>query len=247
VLAWDGTFSLEFFSSDPVLRSWNLTGSGVAIGAGPQPTLETLRLRGGISDVDTFFLTDPDTAGNSVAAIQAQATLGIGTLGRFPPLSFAPYLSAKAMPVHGEVRVCYLTLDCYDSQPLLRFAQGYSPALGVGGIVTLGPSNELQVSLQGAPWTIATATVPVATPGGGSVTAYTLGFVHGPFSGSGTTGWPGGEIQLVTPLVVQGAETPSVSGFGRLTLRFVPEPAGLLPLACAVLALFIASRKRLAP
>jgi hypothetical protein len=74
-----------------------------------------------------------------------------------------------------------------------------------------------------------------------------LGFVHGPFSGSGTTGWPGGEIQLVTPVVVQGAETPSVSGFGRLTLRFVPEPAGLLPLACAVLALFIASRKHLAP
>jgi hypothetical protein len=246
-LAWDGTFSLELFSSDPALRSWEFSGSGVAISTGPQPVLQTLRLRGGISDTDTFFLTDPDTAGNSVAAIQAQATLGIGTLAPFPPLLFWPYLASKAMPVHGEVRVCYLTLDCNDSQPLLRFAQGYSPALGVGGLVTLGPSAEVQVSLQGAPWTIATATVPVPTAGGGGVTAYTFGFVHGPLSASGTTGWPGGEIQLVTPLVVQTAGAPAVPGFGRLELRFVPEPAGLLPLACAVLALYLGSRKRLAP
>lgn len=244
LLAWDGTLALDFFGADPRLRHWELAGPGAAVSEAAPPALGALHVAGGISATTAALVTDPDTVGNSVAALQVSATLGIGTLSPFPPLPFGELLSARELPLFGCMRLCLFTTDCIDDLPILSFFQGRARALGVGGTLAGSLPGGVRISLQAAPWTLGTATLAVETTGGGTQTAFAFGFVHGAGSASGSTGASGGEIQLVTPMLASSGASGSFAGLSRLRLRFVPEPGRLMLLAAGSLLLLALARRR---
>ncbi len=119
--------------------------------------------------------------------------------------------------------------------------------MGVGGIITVGGSGPLRLSLEAAPWTIRTATVPVTTNGGGTVAVAAAGWLHGPASFTTSTAVSGGALSLVTPLRITSNLGTPLGAFGRLTLRFVPEPGLLLLMGSGLLGLAILGRTRMRP
>ena len=129
----------------------------------------------------------------------------------------------------------------------------------------LTPVHEIhRVSIQGAPWTIHTATArgvyPPFSYGGDTatpVTATRRGFAHAPSSGTTSTAQIGGMLQMVTPMQVRWddwsdrprdtwSHTGSVfGGFGVLTIRFVPEPGVGLLLGTGLAGLVAIGRQRM--
>ena len=75
------------------------------------------------------------------------------------------------LPIRGLVKVCLLSTNCTNFLPLLLTQPtGAGPGagvkgVGVGGLVTVGGTERLRFSIEGAPWTLHTATVSVATRG----------------------------------------------------------------------------------
>ena len=98
-----------------------------------------------------------------------------------------------------------------------------------------------------APWTIRTATVPIMTDSGGTVAVAAAGWLHGPASFTTSTAVSGGALSLVTPLRVTSNLGTPLGAFGRLTLRFVPEPGLLLLMGSGLLGLAILGRTRMRP
>ncbi len=240
VLGWEGTLSLAFPLADPDLADWRVEGSGVAMPSGSPPFLGALHLTGGPAGASTFLVTDPDTVGNSVAAVRFEAMLGFGTLSPLPPHPFGERLDARTLPVTGSFRVCLLSTSCVFPVEMIDFGHG----LGVGGTLMGATVGGLRVSIQAAPWTLGTASVPILTNGGGTATAFAFGYVHGPVSLTGTTGATHGEIQLVTPMVAASEAAQPLAGFGRLGVRFVPEPGSGALLVAALGGLLVLARSR---
>ncbi|MDJ0849381.1 MAG: PEP-CTERM sorting domain-containing protein [Myxococcota bacterium] len=240
VLGWDGTLSLDFPLAGPDLEAWRVEGPGVAIPAASLPALGALHLSGGPSGTSTFLVTDPDTVGNAIAAVRIDAALGFGSLSPLPPHPFGERLDARTVPVFGSLRLCLLSSSCVFPAPLFDLGHG----LGVGGTLTGATPSGLRISIQAAPWTLGTATVPLPTSGGGTATGFAFGFVHGPASFTGTTAASAGEIQLVTPMLARSEAALPFSGFGRLGVRFVPEPGGGALLLAALGALLLLARHR---
>ena len=246
-LAWDGSLSFQFL--DPILGQPTFTGSGVAIAlsSGGGSVLETLRIRGGITDSTLFLFTDPEIV--PLAGVALTETLGIGTLRPFqPPVPFGPQLTANTLPLGGMIRLCLLSRDCTCFLPIHFLGSERATGVGVGGLLTAGGFGPLRFSLKAAPWTVGTATMPVTTPYGSNVTLFAFGFARGPLSLTGTTAATGGEIQIVTPMVVESTEGLSpLTGFVVLSLRFVPEPGSLLLLASGTGGLVALGRSRARP
>ena len=120
--------------------------------------------------------------------------------------------------------------------------------MGIGGLITVnGYGAGINISVLGAPWTVATAVVTgIPTANGGVTTSTAVGFAHGPASNTASTARVGGVVQLVTPTITQtslGTGTMTAL-FGILTIQFVPEPGtfGLFSLGVVGLAAF--GRKR---
>jgi hypothetical protein len=127
------------------------------------------------------------------------------------------------------------------------------------------PAYEIrQLSIQGAPWTIKTATASGVYPpffDGNDmttlVTATRRGFAHAPASTTTSTAQIGGMLQMVTPMQVRWDswyERPGdswshqgfvYSGFGVLTIRFIPEPGIGLLLATGLAGLVAIGRRRM--
>ena len=63
------------------------------------------------------------------------------------------------------------------------------------------------------------------------------GFAHGVASLTGTTGFPGGSLQFVTPIRVASNQGSEFVAFGRLGVRFLPEPGVSLLLAAGCFGL----------
>jgi hypothetical protein len=103
------------------------------------------------------------------------------------------------------------------------------------------------VSIEGAPWTLRTASVLVTSAGGAEVGVPTAGWVHGPFSFVASAALTGGSIFLVTPTRIQYSGGRPIPAFGRLTLRFVPEPGRLSLLAAGIAGLLSIGRIRPPP
>ena len=79
----------------------------------------------------------------------------------------------------------------------------------------------------------------------GGFQVFTEGFVHGPFSFTGSTATPGGELSLVTPVVIRASQPLGTQmAFGRLTVRFVPEPGLLVLLGSGLGGLCVLERRR---
>ena len=122
-LNWEGTI----FSTTGDLPPLQLTGGGVATVNGSSGTipahLETLQVaasRGGVAGTDTNIITDPETAGNGIAALILIGYGGTGTIG---PVSGAiastSTLTQNVLPARGLSKICLLSTVCTDFLPLL--------------------------------------------------------------------------------------------------------------------------------
>jgi hypothetical protein len=109
--------------------------------------------------------------------------------------------------------------------------------VGIGGLVTVGGFEGLTFSIEAAPWTLYTATLSLPGPGGGHVPFFASGFAHGAGSLTGSTGLPGGALQLVTPVRITSSQGHELGVFARLGVRFVPEPGWLVLLASGLAGL----------
>lgn len=241
---WEGTLAVEVLGFPPLA----VVGGGVATldGPGGGTALQTLRIaasRGGVAGSVMFPVTDPVVQANGIASLRASVSLASGSIAPISgSLTTAP-LTRGELPVRGLVKICLLSTLCTNYMPLLLTQPTASgpgagvKGVGVGGLVTVGDSEPLRFSIEGAPWTLRTATVSVATPGGSSVPVFTSGFVHGAASLTGSTGAPGGTLQLVTPIRIRSNQGAELAAFGRLGVRFLPEPGVALLLAAGCLGL----------
>jgi len=238
-LAWTGRLTLEALPS--AIPDLAITGAGVAKVLGPPgAALHTLRLDGGISGTQLVPVTDPIVTAGGLAAVRLEAQLGAGTLGPFFPIASptAPQLTRGVLPVRGNLRHCILNPTCMNAVeiPLDTTTPQGSYGVGVGGIATRDPLGAQRVSLLGAPWTVRTAHLTLPTTAGGSVVLGASGFVHGPYSFTGSTALVGGALQLVTPIAVSSlGGSASASGFARLDILFVPEPRRFAALCAGAL------------
>lgn len=114
--------------------------------------------------------------------------------------------------------------------------------VGIGGLVETGPVlGPGRISLEAMPWTIGTATLLTATPGGGVASVTRRGFVHGQFSETSTWGpafdVPSNRLQIIVPTQIH-TDLPGlekVALFG--TLNLLPEPRRGLALLTGAAAL----------
>ncbi len=260
-LNWSGTSTTQLGD----FPATQIFGGGVAtingsVGLGHLDTLRIAGSRGGVSTATlTLLVTDPDTIGNSVAAIIFN-DVGGGT-GTFAPISgavqsTAPALLDNQLPVPGVVRICLVSTSCNDFLQLVLTEQttnGATIGVGVGGLLTVGGDSPIKISLQAAPWTIKTAIAldQITTTGAVNteiVTKKLSGFAHDPASGTTSTAQPSGVVQLVTPNQLE-TNLPfgtSLKIGGGITLRihFIPEPGLLLLLGSGVLGLALLGRHR---
>jgi hypothetical protein len=148
-LNWEGTLTSKIAALPDLVA----TGGGVATvngSSGPIPAhLDTLRLaasRGHVTGTQTNLITDPETAGNGIAAIIINFEPRTGTIG---PISGAiastTALTQRTMPIGGVAKICLLSTVCTDFLPLLL----------------------TQPTTNGARFQLATATPNQLTPNGG--------------------------------------------------------------------------------
>ena len=123
VLNWEGTVTTRTGN----LPAIPIAGGGVATlngSTGPIPAhLATLRLkgsRGNVTGTATQLVTDPEVAGNGIAAVVVQAALRTGTLA---PISGAvasnAILTERSLPLGGIAKICLLSTICTDFLPLV--------------------------------------------------------------------------------------------------------------------------------
>jgi len=259
-LNYEGTLVLELGT----LPAIPATGAGIASvnGSGGIGHLNDLRLkasRGGISTVDAMAPVT-DSAAFPIVSIRVTAELGTGTLGPISGGVQSTPLTKNVLPVRGLARVCLFSTTCGPTQSLDLDLTQHSPStgtkgVGIGGIVTIGGTSPIRISIEAAPWTVKTKTSidHVTTPVGGTVKKYVnrtnMGFAHGPSSNTSSTANPSGVVQLITPMQVvtnlQNGSNLKIALFGILTLHFIPEPGMLLLLGSGVAGLVLLGRHRM--
>jgi len=264
-LNWEGSSTITIADIPP----FEFTGGGVATvndSAGVIPAhLNTLRLkgsRGQIEGTDTQFITDPDTAGNGIAAVIVQVAAGTGT---FAPISggaqSTSVLTRNIMPVYGMAKICLLSTVCslYLNLPFTQptTVNGVPGtginAVGVGGLITAGGYGGIRISLQAAPWTIKTTTVidHLTTTGGSRifVEVTAKGWAHAPASTTSSTAQASGVVQLVTPGHIASniplGSNDKLAGMFVTVMHFIPEPGLLLLLGSGVVGLGLLGRRRM--
>jgi hypothetical protein len=109
------------------LPELGVTGGGVATVNGTSTTipahLNTLRLaasRGIVTGTDTNIITDPDVAGNGIAAIIINFEPGTGTIAPISGgVASKNALTMDTLPIGGVAKLCLLSTVCTDFLPLL--------------------------------------------------------------------------------------------------------------------------------
>jgi hypothetical protein len=248
---WHGTLVIDLGA----LESGVIIGSGVATinDDSPGSHLNTLRLPGGITGSTVIPVTDPNTT-PQIKSIIISGTLG----GKLPKpgtatltgISGAPPMGLNELPLGGYTRVCLFFSGCIAFIELNNTINSGNTGVGVGGIVTLGGNQQIRISIESAPWTLATVTGLNQTVKGGFITLSRAGFVHGGASDTNSsTASNSGVLQLVAP---QNVTTSGITGnstaislFMTLTLHFIPEPGLLLLLGSGVVGLGLLGRSRM--
>ena len=267
VLNWSGTLVVDMVD----FGSGTATGGGVATinsSTGGVPAhLNTLRLaasRGHVAGSSINYVTDPDTAGNGVAAVAFEGIQGgTGTLG---PISggavSTSLLTQNRMPFFGVAKVCILSTACTTALtvpftgPTTTVNGGTGTGikgLGIGGMLTLGGYGGIRMSMQHAPWTIKTITAldQITTESGSrvSVPIVQKGWAHGPASNTTTTAQVSGAVQLVTPNQSRTnlplGSNDKVGSTVVFAMEFIPEPGLLLLLGSGVFGLALLGRARM--
>jgi hypothetical protein len=206
-----------------------LSGAGIAAVNSSAGGLHVTRVElgaGVISGTALIPLTDPGAA--PTTGLQLDVANAAGTIEETAGGSLTGVLGLP-----GALKLCLFGAGGCNAAvanitvPLTPIGQG-------GNATAIGPAN---VSVFGAPWTTATASI-------GSITA--MGFAHGPASGTSSTAQPGGTVQLITPIHITtniGVD-PVIPAFAFLTLQFVPEPATVFLLGGGIAVLVWRGRRR---
>lgn len=240
----EGTVSFNFLAGGKIHARVAATGVADVNPGSPDIALNTLDLAGGISGSVGIPVTDPEVTA-SVASIRWDVALGTGLLKPFTPLP----LIQNTLPLRGSARLCLITAACSNSVLLMPFTRGGgATGIGVGGsfVPALGP-NAVAISVEAAPWTVGPAFVPISTFGGSTISIPSSGYLHGPLSFSGSAALVGGELKLVSPVVVRSAEgLHPFTSFATIQIRFVPEPGMGLLLFAGVVGLLVLGRGRIA-
>jgi len=263
LLHYHGTLLLELGT----LPSIPAIGKGVATvnASGSLGHLDNIRLKGtrmGIGNANVFVPVT-DAAAAPIVGILITANLGTGTLGPISGnvLSTVPALTSGTLPIAGLARVCLFDTACGTALSLLLTqhtgATG-TKGVGIGGIVTIGGTSPIRISIEAAPWTLKTKTSidQITTPVGGGkgaikkyVNRTEQGFAHGPLSNTTSTATPSGVVQAITPMQVvtnlQSGTNLKIALFGFLTIHFIPEPGMLLLLGSGVAGLVLLGRHRM--
>jgi hypothetical protein len=264
----DGTLSTEIGTELPVLSN---TFAGVTTlnnsSGGTGGHLNTLGVAGSRGNGATSVMvaiTDPLVAANGIASIRINAELGTGS---FAPISggasSGSTLTKNVLPVRGISKLCLVTTACSNFLPLdltqPTNTTTPSPAIkgvGIGGLLTIGGTSPIRISIEAAPWTIKAAvkidqiTTPM-TPGGVKkfINVTRAGFAHDPGSGTTSTAQPSGVVQLISPMQtvtnLTAGSNAKLSLFSTLTLHFIPEPGMLLLLGSGVAGLVLLGRSRM--
>jgi hypothetical protein len=265
-LNWEGTFVLDMVH----LGKGVATGGGVATvnssGGGIPAHINTLRLaasRGQFTGSSFDIVTDPEQAGNGIAAVAFEGIQG-GT-GTFFPISggaaSTTNLTQHIMPVYGVSKVCLLNTSCttaltlpFTAPTTVNGVPGTGiQGLGIGGMLTMGGYGGIRMSMHHAPWTIKTVTAidHITTTGGGQIFIDIVqkGWAHAPASTTSSTGQVGGMVQLVTPNQVETnlalGSNNKVGSTVVFVMRFIPEPGLLMLLGSGVAGLALLGRKRM--
>jgi hypothetical protein len=211
---WTGSLAIGIGTLPPI----GISGAGVANYSGGS----TFTLPAGAFFLAALSIPVTDPGAFPIAGIKANSvTNGAGSF----------VAGSGTMGVGGTANVC-LFAACSGSiaNVDVPFTVAGARGVGIGGgpITVMGLVN---VTVQGAPWTVGTATVMTSMGG----TATQMGFVSG------------NNVQLVTPITINtniGASA-TLPAFGILNLTFVPEPGTLLLLASGVAGLAVLGRKRM--
>jgi hypothetical protein len=248
---WHGTIVVDLGA----LESMVLGGSGVATvnDSSGGSHLSTLRLNGGITDSGTIPVTDPNTTGQ-IKSIRISGTIAgaveKGESWTLTGISGAPPMGQNKLPLGGFTRVCVFTAGCSTNLPVVNTVNSGHTGVGVGGVITLGGNGTIRISIESAPWTLATVTGLNQTVKGNYITLSRVGFVHGGASASNSsTASNSGVLQLVAPQNVTTAgilgNSTAISLFMTLSLHFIPEPGLLLLLGSGVVGLGLLGRSRM--
>jgi hypothetical protein len=259
LLNWEGT-STPLLGDFP--RTVKIRGGGVATinGSAGLGHLVSLRLkasRGNVNGAFTQLVTDPETVGNAILALQWEDLSG--TTGTFAPISGALQntslaLTTNRLGVSGTVRLCLLTTDCADSLVAPLQTVNGNVGVGLGGLITVGADSNIKISLEAAPWTIKSTVVTDHQTTAGKANQIfqqvtLMGFAHGPASLTSSTATPSGVVQLVSPAQVTTnlplGSNKLIAGGQTLFIHFIPEPGLLLLLASGVAGLAVLGRRRL--
>jgi len=247
VLDWHGTMNVQLWGGGAT--SLTFQGSGVATvnDSSGSAHLSTLRLAGGISGSGVIPITDPETTATVKTIYVDSVRLGTGTL---TGISGAPPLGQNALPLPGHARVCIFQANCATNLPLDLTKNNGNTGVGVAGTVTLGGFGSIRISIEGAPWTLATVSRLHQTVDGNFKTLTRVGFVHGAASATNSsTAADSGVIQLIAPQQVTTYGLPGNSTrqalFSTLTLHFIPEPGLLLLIGSGAVGLGLLGRSRM--
>lgn len=182
----------------------------------------------------------PDLQGGGVIGNVSGAIAGTGTL------------TPDTIPITGNVAFCLLIAPfppCVAQLdvPLGATRTGQRIGAGVGGAFTFGDPGTAVVSVVGAPFTVATVSVPFRTTNGGFDVVVERGFAHGPASLTSSTATTSGVVQVVTPIRIVDIDpgfADDIWGISRTRVHVVPEPALFLLFGGGAAAVALLGRRR---
>lgn len=164
-------------------------------------------------------------------------------------------LTLNTAPITGNLRLCIVNVGCNNFLDVPLTVSG-TQGLGLGGTVAVnGFGKGTHLSVIGAPWTVADATVTgIYTTNAMILNNFRVpssvvvhGFVHGPVSGTSSTARTGAVIQLVAPNRIATNLSGYLQGFpafSTLTVHILTPEPGTFVLLGLGLALLGAGRRR---
>jgi len=258
LLHYEGTLTFELGTLPPI----HAVGRGVATvnNSGTLGHLDNMRLKAsrmGIG-IQGAFVPVTDAAAAPIVGILVTASLGTGTLGPISGAAQSSALTQNILPIRGLARVCLFSTSCGTALPLLLTqhtgATG-TKGVGIGGILTIGGTSPIRISIEAAPWTIKTRTLidQITTPVGGTVKKYVnrtmKGFAHGPSSNTTSTASVSGVVQLITPMQVvtnlTNGSNQKISFWAHVDPHFIPEPRMLPLFGSGIAGLLLLGRRRM--